>query len=193
MPTGLIVDQVSSRTARVSWTLTNQTPDEAADQLILRVAFANRSLADWQQFSGDLTSMVLDNLIPANDYFVVLTAENSDGEVTTNPVQFRTLEGAPFINTLQVERVNKTWFNVMSNLAYTGGGVIAIMTVSYRPTGVNRTPTRLPSVSPDIVGLRVRGVVMLLEQDDAAMELEFTVTVRNEFDFQSAEESVIGN
>lgn len=199
VPANLFVDQISSRTARVSWRLTNQTTDEAADRLILRVTFANRSLADWQQFSGDHTSMVLDNLIPANDYFIVLTAENSDGEVSTNAVLFRTLEGSPSISSLLVERVNRTWFNVALMLAYTGGGGIATMTASYRPTAENTVPTRLASMSPDTVGLSVRGVVMLTQQlhgqlveDDAAMELEFIITVRNEFDFDSAEVSVVG-
>ena len=193
------MSQVSSRTARVSWRLTHQTPDQAADQLILRVTFANRSLVDQQQFTGDHTSMVLENLVPANEFFVVLTAVNSDGEVTTDAATFRTLEGAPSISSLQVQRVNQTWFNVGLELAYTGGGNIVAMSLSYRPTAGNMAVTRLASQAPEGMGLSLRGVVMLTEQlhgvavaQDAAMELEFLISVRNEFNFESTEMSVTG-
>ena len=199
VPSDVIVDLISARTARVSWSLTNQMPDEAADELTLLVTFANRSLADRQQLSGTSTSASLQDLIPAHMYMVQLTASNSDGEVTTNPETFVTLEGPPSISLLRVERLNRTWFSVSLSLAYTGGGDISTLTVFYKPTGNNRSPTRLPSIPPEGVGLSVGGVVMLTEQlhghgveQEAGLELEFVVTVENEFGFPSEEVSVIG-
>lgn len=194
-PANIVVDQISSRTAQVSWRLTNQTIDEGADYFIMRTTFANGSLADWRTIPGGLTSETLEDLIPANEYSVVLTAVNIDGQATTDPTVFRTLEGFPSISSLRIERLNATLFELSLSLAYTGGGAIAGMTVSYRPTAdENREPTTLNDVSLVSVGqLGVRSELILTEQAqstqvelEASMELEFEVVIRNEFNFESS-------
>lgn len=93
------VDQVTSQTARVLWRPTNETIDKGADQFILRVTFANDSLADKLTFASDIRSTVLKNLVPAIEYTIVMTAVNADGETTTDPVQFMTLEAPTFETT----------------------------------------------------------------------------------------------
>lgn len=167
--------------------------------MIVRVTFANHSFVDLLRLSGGSTNVMLGNLIPAHDYIVVLTAVNRDGEVTTNPVAFTTSRGFPAISNLEVERVNRTSFVVAIQLAYTGGGAINLVEVSYRPTAVRRLETELfvdyhfPSL------LTVRGVVTLTDQRqqqlverEAAMALTFKVRVRNEFDFYSPPNTVNG-
>lgn len=195
MPTDLRVDQISSRTAHVAWTWpTDRTPDEAADALILRVTFANHSLADTVQLAGDQTSTALARLIPAHDYLLVLTAMNSDGEVTTNPVPFSSSTGAPAISNLEVERVNMTFFVLDIHLAYTGGGAISSVEVSYRPKTERRLETMLDVYSEQTSQLTWRVLVILtnthqqqLVEHEAAMELTFKVQVQNEFSFSSSD------
>lgn len=194
------MDQISSRTARVSWTLPDGlTPDAAADALVLRVTFANHSFVDLLRLAGDVTSVMLDNLIPARDYIVVLTSINTDGEVTTNPVPFRTAYGFPAISTVEVERVNRTSFVVAVQLSYTGGGTIVSLEVSYRPTADRRLETRLMFEYQQLSPLSLRGVVTLTDQQqlqpvehEAALALTFKVRVRNQFDFSSPDTAVNG-
>ena len=190
------MDQLSSRTAQVTWTLNNDTPDQSADELILRVTFANRSLADLLTLPGDLTTMTLEDLIPAHEYSVVLTAVNSDGEVTTNPISFSTLEGSPAIAAVNVQRVNRTHFVLAIQVAYTGGGSITTVDVSYR-VGNTGPMTFLMDVEPEHVSqLLVELSVALTDasqqqavEHEAGMELEFTVVVHNQFNFQSEPKS----
>lgn len=198
VPVDLRVDQMSSSTSRVSWTLANRTSDEGADHLILRVTFANHSLVDQHRIAGHLTSFTLENLIPAHDYVAVLTAVNGDGEGTTNPVSFSTSEGAPLISNLTVERVNMTFFVAVVHLAYTGGGPITMAEVSYRPRGEAGSGVAtvlmvdsIETVSP----LMVRVAVLFgeqLVQHEAAMELTLSVLVQNSFGFPSLEKSANG-
>lgn len=189
-PADLGVDQLFSTTARVSWALTSQMPDQHADHFTLRLTFSNKSLAKQVQISGDQTSHMLQHLVPANDYSLVLTAVNTDGQVTTNPITFRSLEGSPAIKSVQIERVNRTWFNVEIELAYTGGGAVTNIAISYSPTAGNGVRTRLPNVVPVVVGagLRLRAMVVFPDenQGEAGMQLEFTIEVYNEFNFKSA-------
>ena len=199
-PDNLRVDQISSRTSRVTWSLANRTADEGADNLILRVTFSNHSLAELRRLSGDVTSVVLDELIPAHEYLVVLTAVNSDGEVTTNPTSFSTTPGNPAVSSVDVQRVNRTSFVMVVHLAYTGGGAIRDVEVSYKPNGAIRPPTSLMiSMEPEPSSLMVRVTVILTDQDqqrhvehEAAMALIFTVRVNNEYDFWSDPKSANG-
>lgn len=192
LPENLRVDQVSSETAHVTWTLTNQTPDQAADELILRVIFANHSLADVLPLAWGVTSVTLNNLIPAHEYQLVLSAVNSDGEVTTTLVPFVTGNGFPAFSNLEVERLNRTSFVVTIHLAYTGGGTITAVDVSYRPRAESRRETALVVEHEHISALSLRAVVILTDQyqlqaveHEADMELTFTVRVQNEFAYTS--------
>lgn len=196
MPEDLRVDQISSQTARVSWIPpANLRPDEAADTLLLRVTFANHSFVDQLQLPGEATNIALDNLIPAHEYIVVLSAVNSDGEVTTNPVPFTTSTGFPTISHLQVNRVNRTSFVLTVQLAYTGGGAITALEVAYRPTAEPRLETEVMVEYELLSPLSLRGVVTLTDQrqqQEAAMGLTFKVWVRNQFDFRSPDTAVNG-
>ena len=188
LPEDVMVDQISSKTARVHWRLTHRTPDQRADQLILRVTFANQSLADEIRLPGSANSTSLSHLVPDNRYLVVLTALNRDGEVTTNPESFRTLVGPPALSGLEIERVNRTGFIVSIQLMYTGGGAITKMNVSYRPTSDPSAATTRISLQPDNNGLRVTATFDLADagQDEiVAGELQFTVMVYNAFNFVS--------
>ena len=189
------MDQISSRTARVSWTLANQMLDQAADRLMLHVTFANRSLVDSQLLSGDATSATLESLIPAHEYLLTLRAENADGEVTTNPVPFTSREGPPVISLLLVERLNRTSFAMMIHLAYTGGGAVATVDVAYRPRASSRLWTALAVEEEEYISpLTIRVMVVLTDDRqqpaavelDAAMELTFIAHVQNEFEYSSS-------
>lgn len=183
------MDRISSRTARVTWTLTNQMPDQAPDHLTLRVTFSNRSLVDLQTLPGDVTSATLESLIPAHEYMLTLTAENADGEVTSNPLSFTSQEGPPAISLLEVERLNRTSFIMMIHLAYTGGGEVSVAEVFYRPKASSRPETALAVETEHISPLTIRVVMMLTErhlEQDAAMELTFKARVQNEFDYSSS-------
>lgn len=187
-PINLNVDQLSATIARATWNLqADQMSDERADQLILTVKFANGSLAERVPFSGDLTSMVVENLIPATNYNLVLTAVNSDGQVTTDPFSFSTPMGEPHISSIEISRVNQTWFMLEVHLSYTGGGDITSIAVSYRPVAAaTGGVTTIEGVVPDrMEGLTVRGTVVLTDQEIENMELNFTIAVQNKFGYES--------
>ena len=187
-PEPVVVDQISSRAARVSWTLTHTTPDQSADQLIVRLTFTNRSLADHIFLPGASSSTSLEGLVPATGYSLVLTAINRDGEVTTNPVTFRTLEGPPAVSRVDVQRLNATGFSVSIELMYTGGGNITELVVSYRALADPSNVGHLGKFIPQSNGLLVTATIDLAHSVDeatAAGELEFTVMVYNQFDFHS--------
>lgn len=197
VPADVRVDQVSSKTARVRWTLTHTTPDQGADQLIMRVTFANRSLAEERRVPGSTTSLSLSGLVPAQSYLVLLTAVNRDGEATTNPVAFDTLVGRPAVAGIEALRVNKTTFSLGIQLMYTGGGAITGIDVSYRPISAPSVlPIGISSFQQDSNGLSVTVTVDLSDPEHgegvAAQELEFTVVVSNEFNFQSLPHSHTG-
>ncbi len=167
----------------------HSTPDQSADRLTVRVTFANNSLADEIHLPGSAISTPLDGLVPANEYYLVLTAINSDGEVTTNPVSFRTLEGPPAVSRLEIERINMTGFRVNIQLTYTGGGAINRVAVSYRPTADPSAERTIAPLQPENNGLRVTATFDLADSEVdtaiAAGELQFTIMVYNEFNFPS--------
>ena len=93
-PTNFRVDSITSLTADITWTLTNQTADEGGDVLILRVTFANMTLAtDLIRLPGGQTEFRLEDLIPGTDYTATLSAENEDGVVSTPMKRLTTLIG----------------------------------------------------------------------------------------------------
>lgn len=193
LPRDLSVDQISSETARVMWTLTNSTADEGADSLALLVTYSNGSLVREITMPGDQRSVHLQELVPASDYVVMLRAENVDGVKATNPVSFRTLHGNPRIASIAMVRVNGTAFLLTLTLAYTGGGNVSSLSVAYRSTSAGSGAVgRLEVVEPTMTGLQLREVLVLSEETHGVMELEFTVSVINQFLFPSNEVTQIG-
>ena len=98
MPGNFMIERnsITSVFARVSWSLTNQTADEGAKALTLRLTYGNMSFIDDIRLPGDATSVPL-NLIPGTEYAVRLTAENPDGMITTETKYFQTLLGSKFM------------------------------------------------------------------------------------------------
>ena len=103
-PVNLTVEQISSRTARVSWSFPHRTSDQRAN-LVLRITFLNGTLARRISVSGERTEMLVNGLVPANQYIVIIEARNNDGEAASNPKKFETLSGSPLITSLQIERI----------------------------------------------------------------------------------------
>ena len=179
------VDQISSRTAHVSWRLTNNTADQSADQFMLRLLFSNQSLADLIYLPGSVNQTSLDGLVPATEYSLLLLAVNSDGEVSTNPVTFQTLQGRPAVSHLEVNRLNRTGFSMRIELAYTGGGEIIGLDGIYRTT-THPTEHTIGRLEPESSGLRVTAIFNLADPSvDVAGELEFVFQVYNQYEFSS--------
>ena len=84
---------ITSVFARIRWSITNRTVDEGAETLTILLTYRNMSLVDQIDLPGDATSVPLD-LIPGTEYSVRLRAENPNGMVITETVNFRTLTGS---------------------------------------------------------------------------------------------------
>ena len=186
-PADLTVDQTSPTTTLAMWTLTNQTADEGADYLALRLTYSNnRSLVRQTDLSGDKTSKVLDSLAPSTNYSLQLVAINIDGQAASEVRHFTTLEGKPFLNSVQVEQLNHTHFDIVVDVAYTGGGQLHSVEVWYGP-GLHSNLVDLEALS----GLKWRAQ-LVLDEEEVQGDLEFTVSVRNQFAFQSNDVEVVG-
>ncbi len=190
LPTHLQVNQISATSGHISWLLQPNTTDQGADSLVLRVERAGLPIRVLT-LPGDQTEVVLEELIPAADYSISLTAINVDGRVSTPPATFTTGEGAPLIQEIALDRLNKTRFQVSVTLAYTGGGHMTSLSVTYQQQS---DPMEMEGVvlSVEGEGLMWRYVVVLSEDVITYEEIEFTVSARNQFGYQSLNVSTIG-
>ena len=95
MPVDFDDRAVTSFEAWFTWTLTNQTADEGAEELIITVFYSNGTLAVETVVPGDQTQTRVE-LVPGTQYIATLTAVNPDGLVTTEPISIQTLNGGVF-------------------------------------------------------------------------------------------------
>lgn len=187
-PDVLSVTKVSSLTALAMWTLTNQTADEGADILKSRLTYSdNRSLARLSDLPGDSTSQLLEGLAPATNYSLQLTAVNVDGQASSLMKSFTTLVGQPLLNSVEVTRFNYTHVSILANVAYTGGGVIRAIEVRYSPLEY----VKLQEVEL-LLELKWQALLILDGGKASRSDLQLTVSVHNQFDFQSNEMTVDG-
>lgn len=197
LPSGITVGRISSQTARISWSFTHQTVDQMVDHLVVRVLFIDsNSVADTIELPGSSREVTLRNLVPATDYYVVITSYSRDGQRRADPVIFATLGGPPVILSLTIQRQNLTTFAVTINLKYIGGERIRSLTVSHRPADVfgafwiTASSNLVPS---NRVGLTVSAVVVLSGTDgELGGRLQFRVSVQNDLGFSSEDWIRIG-
>lgn len=88
-PTNLSAEQFSTR---LTWSLTNVTSDDSADNLTIKVSYKNGSLAMNRQVNGDVRELQL-SLIPGQSYLVEISAQNQDGIAVSEEYAFQTLPG----------------------------------------------------------------------------------------------------
>lgn len=88
-PTGLAVDDISLTQARVTWELTNQNTDDAADALTVTLRYSNQSVAQEYSLPGTGTEVMVD-VVPGMEYSVSVSAHNQDGTRTSDPLSFTT-------------------------------------------------------------------------------------------------------
>lgn len=91
LPNNIHVMDIDSPTAiRVKWNLTNQTLDEAADDITLVVTLRGESAAAGTHVvSGGSTSADVP-VIPDQEYFLKLVARNQDGTREASQIPFFT-------------------------------------------------------------------------------------------------------
>ena len=73
---------------KITWSLTNQNADEAADSLMVTLQYSDRTLFEEYMLSGDETEISVD-VEPGMDYWVSVSANNPDGTRTSTATPFR--------------------------------------------------------------------------------------------------------
>ena len=82
---------------KITWSLTNQNADEAADSLTVTLQYSDRTLFEEYTLSGDETEISVD-VGPGMDYWVSVSANNPDGTRTSTATPFRSQPAGEYTN-----------------------------------------------------------------------------------------------
>lgn len=179
-PESLSLTQVSASTAQALWTLTHHTADAGADSLTLSLRYSTTgSIVRTTDLPGDSTSQLMEGLIPATNYSLQLTARNVDGKTSSDTQYFSTEAGPPLLDSVRVTRLNHTHFDIVVNVTYTGGGLIRTILVMRGDTGSVERLEEVESLS----GSGWQATLIL--DDETIEDFQFTVSVGNEYEFES--------
>ena len=88
MPDNVKVTNTASGEVKITWSLTNQNADEAADSLTVTLQYSDGTLFEEYKLSGDETEISVD-VEPVMDYWVSVSAHNPDGTRTSTATPFQ--------------------------------------------------------------------------------------------------------
>lgn len=100
-----VVDMSSPTAVRVAWDLTNQTTDEAADEITLVLTFRDSSAAPERHVvSGGSTSAYVP-VIPGQEYYLHLVVRNQDGTEETDQISFSKLPAGTYLRSTHLHEM----------------------------------------------------------------------------------------